>query len=71
MALTAADLGVLDRAIATGVLMVRAADGSTITYRSMDELLRARALATSEAAGGVPDPTTRPGGVTYAEWARD
>lgn len=71
MALTAADLGVLDRAIASGVLMVRAADGSTITYRSMEELMRARALAASEAGGGVTDPTTRPGGVTYAEWTRD
>lgn len=71
MALTAADLGVLDRAIATGVLAVRAPDGSLVTYRSMDELLRARALAAREAAGATADPATQPGGVTYAEWARD
>jgi hypothetical protein len=71
MALTAADLGVLDRAIATGVLVVRAADGSAVTYRSMEDLLRARALIAAAAAGPTADPTTRPGGVSYAEWARD
>lgn len=66
MAFSTADIDALDRAIASGVLEVRFADGRTVKYRTMEELMRARGLA----AGAVPstDPTQRPGGVSYAEW---
>lgn len=68
MAFTASDIDALDRAIASGVLEVRMADGRTVKYRAMDELLRARALAAGEI--GSPDPANQPGGVTFAEWSR-
>lgn len=68
MALTAADIDVLDRAIASGVLEVRFADGRTVKYRSLDDLLRAKSLAAGEV--GAADPANQPGGVTYAEWSR-
>jgi hypothetical protein len=69
--MTAADLVTLDRAIASGVLEVRAADGSTVKYRSMADLLSARALVASESAGANADPLQVPGGVTYAVFSRD
>lgn len=40
---TAADLAAIDAAIASAVLEVRAPDGRTVKYRSMPELLAARA----------------------------
>lgn len=42
MAYSQTDLDRLDAAIATGVLVMKYADGSQITYRSLDELLAAR-----------------------------
>lgn len=44
MAFTSQDLAAIDAAIASGELTVRSADGKMVTYRSMDELLKARAL---------------------------
>ena len=50
MAFTPQDLAAVDAAIASGELSVRAADGRTVTYRSMDELLKARALMVADTA---------------------
>ena len=43
MALTTADLDALDKAIASGALTVKYADGSMVTYDSMAGLLQRRA----------------------------
>lgn len=58
MAFSQPDLDAIDRAIAAGELSVRTADRS-VTYRSMDELLRARetiaaSLASAQRARQVP-----------------
>ena len=58
MAFTPQDLAAVDAAIASGELSVRAADGRTVTYRSMDELLKARALMVADMAAA--SPSTRP-----------
>lgn len=50
MAFTQADLDRLDRAIASGVQRVRYSDGSDITYRSLDEMERARARIAAQLA---------------------
>jgi hypothetical protein len=71
MAFTSADLDAIDRAIASGVLKVRFADGRQVDYRGTDDLLRARALIAGTVTPASADPTTTPGGVTYAEWSRD
>lgn len=42
MAFTQTDLDALDRAIASGELSIRDSDGRQVTYRSTDELLKAR-----------------------------
>jgi hypothetical protein len=42
-AFSTADLNRINRAIASGALVVRYDDGRQVTYRSMDELLQARA----------------------------
>lgn len=49
MAFTAADLTRLDRAIVSNTLKV-VVDGHEVTYRSMDELLRARAFVAEQIA---------------------
>ena len=54
MAFTPQDLAAVDAAIASGELSVRAADGRTVTYRSMDELLKARALMVADMAAASP-----------------
>lgn len=46
MALTQTDLDALDRAIA-GVELTVTVDGKSVTYRSMNELMRARAYVAS------------------------
>ncbi len=56
MALTSADIDALDRAIASGELTVRLND-RLITYRSIDELLRARAAILADLAAA--DSTSR------------
>lgn len=48
--LTQTNLDAINAAIASGELSVRAPNGSTVTYRSMDELLKARALAVADIA---------------------
>ncbi len=42
------DLEAIDRAIASGELTVRSSDGKQLTYRSMAELLQARALVAQQ-----------------------
>ncbi len=44
MAYSQTDLDNIDKAIATGYLTVRYADGRTVTFRSVSELKEARAL---------------------------
>jgi hypothetical protein len=56
MALTATDIAALDRAIASGELSVHFSDGRSVTYRSIGDLLKAKAEAQKEvnaAAGTV------------------
>lgn len=56
MALTATDIAAIDRAIASGELDIQFSDGRRVTYRSIDELLKAKAEAQKEvnaAAGTV------------------
>lgn len=60
MAFTSQDLAAIDSAITSGELTIRAADGKQVTYRTIDELLKARALvAQSVAAQANPQ---RPAG---------
>lgn len=62
MAFTTTDLAAINAAIASGELTIRAADGKTVTLRTMDELLKARDIilsnmpAASSAAGRRPYP---------------
>ncbi len=49
MAWTQTDLDALNKAIANGVMSVRYADRS-VQYRSLDEMLKVRALMTDELA---------------------
>lgn len=67
MAFTSVDLDALDRAIASGTLAVRFADGRSVNYRTMEELLKARAFIASQ-LGEAADPANTPGAATYAEW---
>lgn len=57
MAFTASDLQDIDRAIASGEMTVRSADGRQVTYRTMAELMQARAViaaALAQAASSCP-----------------
>ncbi len=53
MALTATDIAAIDRAIASGELHVSFADGRSVTYRSIDELKKAKAEAQKEIAAAA------------------
>ncbi len=53
MAITQADIDRLDKAIVSGKLTVEV-DGHRITYRSMAELMQARAHAVQLVAGQAP-----------------
>ncbi len=60
MAFTTTDLAAIDAAIASGELSIRAADGRTVTYRSTDELLKARDVIKADlAAAAKPRPYPR------------
>jgi len=50
MALTESDLDPLLSALAAGELSVRTADGRSVTYRSVDELLQAISAVRAEIA---------------------
>lgn len=60
MAFTTENLAAIDAAIASGELTIRGADGRTVTYRSMDELLRARALMVADLATASASQRTYP-----------
>ena len=60
MAFTSQDLAAIDAAITSGEQTVRAADGKLVTYRPMDELLKARALVAPSVAAQTN--TQRPAG---------
>lgn len=50
MAFTSQDLAAIDAAIASGELSIRSADGKLVTYRSVDELMKARGLVVQSLA---------------------
>ena len=70
MAFTAADVEAIERAIARGETKVRFADGREVTYRTVEDLLRARSAMQAETTVAA-DPLQQPGGVTYAVFSRD
>jgi hypothetical protein len=65
MAWTIEQLNALDAAIAEGALTVKYADKS-VTYRSLDEMLRIRALIV---AALNPDPLNT-GGIVYPSYGK-
>lgn len=60
MAFTTADLEAIDRAIASGELTIRSADGKMVTMRSMSELLEARSVIVAGVASGASQPRAYP-----------
>jgi hypothetical protein len=60
MALTQTDLDAINTAIASGELTVRSTNGSQVTYRSMDELIKARDLAKADIAAAQPTARAYP-----------
>lgn len=60
MALTQTDLDNINRAIASGELTIRTEQGVQVTYRSMDELLKARDLALADIAAAQTWPRAYP-----------
>lgn len=60
MALTQADLDAINSAIASGELTVRSATGAQVTYRSMDELIKARAIAKADIAAASASARSYP-----------
>ncbi|HRQ59872.1 MAG TPA: hypothetical protein PLN31_20850 [Azoarcus taiwanensis] len=56
MPATQSDIDALNAAIRQGERMVRFADGKTVEYRSIPELIRARDDAASELARANPRP---------------
>lgn len=68
MAFTTTDLSAVETAIATGELTVEV-DGRRVTYRSMDDLRKARSMILSalQTAGSVTTPTR----TSYATRVRD
>ena len=58
MAFTQADLDTINKAIGNGALEVRFAD-RTVTYRSMEELLKAKANIEAELSSAGTTPMVR------------
>jgi hypothetical protein len=58
MAFTEDDLETLDSAIKRGVRTVTTSDGKSVTYGSVDEMLRIRRLMQSELAGSSAVPAS-------------
>lgn len=56
MTFTAADLAAINTAIASGELTIRADSGRMVTFRTIDELLKARAVILAE----LPTSPSRP-----------
>lgn len=60
MALTQTDLDSINAAIASGELSIRSSDGKQVTYRSIDELMKARDAVLAEIASTSPTPRLYP-----------
>jgi hypothetical protein len=60
MAFTSQDLAAIEAAIASGELTIRAADGKTVTLRTMDELLKARDVIKTNMPSGTATPRAFP-----------
>ena len=59
MAWTTTDLASLDAAIASGVLSVSTPDGKSVTYRSLDDMIRTRqAIADSLTSAANRQPAS-------------
>ncbi|MBL0918035.1 MAG: hypothetical protein IBJ14_04990 [Hydrogenophaga sp.] len=65
MSFTTADLQAIDAAIASGELTV-SHNGRTVTYRSMDDLMKARATIVAELAGAQSGRTGGPHRFTFS-----
>lgn len=50
MPFTQTDLDAINSALATGELSVRSSDGKQVTYRSVDELIKAKGVVEAELA---------------------
>ncbi|MGB3068450.1 MAG: hypothetical protein WBC18_07880 [Ottowia sp.] len=57
MAFTQTDLDNVNAAIASGELRVRSSNGSEVSYRSIEELLKARAMIEADLAANVGSGT--------------
>lgn len=60
MAYAQTDLDRLDAAIASGVLVVKYADGSQATYRSLDELRQARGIVAASLSASATQTMGNP-----------
>jgi hypothetical protein len=58
---TQSDLDAINAAIASGELTVRSSDGKQVTYRSMDELLKARQTIEGDLAANRTQQRVRTG----------
>lgn len=67
MSISQTDVDRLERALARGELTVETSDGSRVTYRSIDELLKALAYAKQVLATAVAGSTTQ----SFATFTRD
>lgn len=59
MAWTQLDIDALDTALKTGTLSVRDSDGKMVTYRSVDEIIKVRAIAYAALNGATLGPASR------------
>ncbi len=60
MAFTQTDLDQINAAIASGELSIRTSDGKQVTYRSIDELIKARDAVLAEIASTSATPRLYP-----------
>lgn len=59
MPFTQTDLDAINAALASGELSIRSSDGKQVTYRTVDELIRAKRVVEAELAAAAT-PTLRP-----------
>lgn len=60
MPFTQSDLDAINAALASGELSARSSDGKQVTYRSVDELMKAKGVVEAElAAASAPRPYPR------------
>lgn len=57
---TQADLNAINKAIASGLTMVKYADGSTATYRDLDQMLRVREIIRADVAPAAVSAGSNP-----------